>query len=509
MNREQRNFWLFLAGIMGVTVVTALAIFKEMLIGRNEIIPWLWISGFAVLFFNVAYTSGLALLSLFAKDSYLPEVFVKEFPRTALCYFVRNESKGLYERMLWSFGNSRIPGVSYWLLSDSDETEEPCEKDLIRRLESKLGRTIHYRRRQEPLERKQGNIREFVENHPEYDFLYICDADSLVPKGTLLKLIRKALHPANEDVAIFQTFIRTAHAKTLYAKFEGIASESSQSIYFKTIQAFFGRAISFGHQLLARRACLEQIRLPKGLLSHDNWDTALLDQMGLKVAYCPDVASFDEAPANYLEARAREARWAQGTLQGIPILSLKGLTEVTRFLAFYGIYCYLMQPVFLFWVLGGLFAQSFMMGELMSFKTDFAWFGFPMNATLLSILATSLFLVFFHKAVIVKTKDDLKRFAYEIFFSALIYSGNFLYASLDLFSLPFRKLIWRPMRKDPFEKISFSTAFEKLWLGTLTGALGCWYLLFGTPAPQWSLLPVLVSLAFSVPLVYFSAKVYA
>ncbi len=41
---------------------------------------------------------------------------------------------------------------------------------------------------------------------PEYVYLYVCDADGMIPKGTLLKLLRKAEHPDNRDIAIFQAF---------------------------------------------------------------------------------------------------------------------------------------------------------------------------------------------------------------------------------------------------------------------------------------------------------------
>ena len=136
----------------------------------------------------------------------------------------------------------------------------------------------------------------------------------MVPKGTLLKLLKKALHPENRDIAIFQAFVQIAHAATWYARLEKIGADLSQRFSFTAFQAVFGRTISFGHHHLARAALLKKIRLPKGLLSHDNWDTVLLDQMGYRVAFCPDVYAFDEAPTNYLEARARSRRWSQGTL---------------------------------------------------------------------------------------------------------------------------------------------------------------------------------------------------
>ncbi|MBI4970248.1 MAG: hypothetical protein HZC17_00190 [Candidatus Omnitrophica bacterium] len=266
------------------------------------------------------------------------------------------------------------------------------------------------------------------------------------------------------------------------------------------------RAISFGHQCLIRLKMFRRIDLPKGLLSHDNWDTALLDQKGFRTVFVDDVETYDEAPAHYLEARKRESRWAKGTLQGWPLIFMTGLTPQTRFLSFYSIYCYLAQPVFFFWVLLGLLSQSFYAGELMSFKTDAFWFGIFVNRTLFLILLFSLTVIFFHKLVLVRNVPDFKKFLFETGLSFLISGGNFLYATWDLLTMPFKKLAWRPMSKDPYEKLKFSDAAKQLIPGTLLGFFGFWYLFEGTPNPQWSFIPLFVSFMFSIPAVYLSAK---
>lgn len=507
MKRWNPKTLLFFSSLLGLTALGVFLVGREILFGEEEILPWVWLGGFAFLFFNVAYLFVISVFSLFLEKEDLLETYVQEFPRTALCYFLRNEdTELLYQRMEWSFQGNRLPNLDFWILSDSDAGFEVEELGLRDRLRQKYGNRVHYRRREVPYERKQGNLQDFVHSYPEYAYLYICDADSNVPKGTVLKLLKKALHPANQDIAIFQTFIRTANARTYYAHFEGIASETSQTLYFRTLQALFGETISFGHQCLAKREILQRIELPKGLLSHDNWDSARISQMGSRVAFVSDVSTFDEAPANYLEARRREARWAQGTLQGWPLLFLKGLSPGVRFLSFYGIYCYLAQPVFLLWVLAGLFSQSYLAGELLSFRTDWLLFDHFVNQTVYFVLAFSLFVIFLHKLVIVRTKEDLRKFFYELFLSTLVYSGNFFYSTLDLVSLPLRKLIWQPMKKDPFERLGLFETLKTLLPGTAVGLLGLWYLFEGTPFPRLTALPILVSLALGIPIVFFSSK---
>lgn len=507
MKRSNRKGLLFLWSLLVLTLGGTYLVGREILFGEEEILPSLWLIGFGILFANVVYLFLISILSIFLKEKPLRETYVNEFPRTALCYFLRNEdTELLYQRMDWSFQGNRLPGLDFWILSDSDAEYEPGELGLVERFRQKYGNRVHYRRRKIPFERKQGNIQDFVHSHPEYSFLYICDADSSVPKGTVLKLLKKALHPANQDIAIFQTLVCTANARTYYARFEGIASETSQKLYFKTLQALFGEAISFGHHLLARREILERIKLPKGLLSHDNWDTARISQMWFRVAFVPDVFAFDEAPANYLEARRREARWAQGTLQGWPLLFLKGLSPGVRFLSFYGIYCYLAQPVFLLWVLAGLISQSYFAGELLSFRTDWLLLGHFVNRTVYLILAFSLLVIFLHKLVIVRTREDLGKFFYELFLSTLVYSGNFFYSTLDLVCLPLRKLIWQPMKKDPFEELNLRKSLKAFLPGTMVGLFGLWYLFEGTPFPRLTALPILISLALGIPIVFFTSK---
>ncbi|MCB9800466.1 MAG: glycosyltransferase, partial [Candidatus Omnitrophica bacterium] len=442
----------------------------------------------------------------FLKNPVLEEAYVKNYPKTAMVYPIRNETHGLFERIHYSFSGNKLPQTDLWILSDSSEEFEPYEKELVRRLEQYHSGHVFYRRRKNPSERKQGNIAEFLGAHPQYTYLYICDADGMVPKRMLLKLLRKAEHPENQDIAIFQSSIRIAHAKTWYARFERIGTRFAQRLNFTAYQAIFSRSISFGHHHLARASLLAKIELPKGLLSHDNWDTAILDQMGYRVAFCPDVYAFDEAPASYLEARARSQRWAQGTLQGIPLIFMHGITLASRFLAFYGIYLYLADIVFFFWAIMGVMAHSAVAGELIHFQIDSIWLGLFTNSLLKWILVFSVAVVFCHKFSILRNFKDFREYLYELFASTFLTLNNFIYAPLNLLSLPLKKISWIPMAKDPFAKVCFWNTAKKLWLGTAFGLFGLHFCVFETPYFIWQATPILVCLIVSIPMVYLTAQ---
>jgi membrane glycosyltransferase len=498
---------LFLGAVFCLTLTGSFFVSSAIVMTDETLfLSLLWLAGFGFLFFNVAYLFLLSLVHPFLKVPILKEGYIKYLPKTALVYPVRNEGYGIFERIDYSLSGNLLPNLDLWILSDSDLSYLAAEEKLVAKLKEKYGHRIHYRRRAVPFERKQGNLKEFLHSHPEYGFLYICDADGMVPKGAILKLLRKADHHENQDVAIFQAFVQIAHATTWYSWFEKIGTRFAQQMNFVSIQSVFGRSISFGHHHLARTNALSKIRLPKGLLSHDNWDTVRLDQMGWRVVFCPDVYGFDEAPANYLEAKARASRWAQGTLQGFPLIFEPKVTLASRFMAAYGIYLYLAEIVFFFWVVLGLLSHSLLTGELIHFKIDSVWADHFTNSTLASILLFSVLVVFFHKIVILKNWQDAKRYLYEFFVSSIVTLNNFIYGPLHILSIPLKKLRWRPMAKDPFVKLNFRSTVSSLWIGTAFGLFGLYFCTEITPYFVWQITPILVSLVFSIPAVYLTAQ---
>lgn len=497
---------LFLGCILALTVLITSLVGSTLIITPETLVPsFAWLAGFGFLSFNVAYLFLLSLSQPLIRMPVLKEAYVRQFPKIAMVYPVRNEQHGMSERIHYSFSGNKLPNTDLWILSDSSEEFIPYENNLVKKLEGLHPGRVFYRRREHPVERKQGNIAEFLHSHPEYAFIYICDADGMVPKGTLLKLVRKAEHPENKDIAIFQCFVRIAHASTWYSRFERIGACFAQRFSFTAFQAIFGETISFGHHHLARTDVLRKVRLPKGLLSHDNWDTVLLRQMGWRVVFCPDVFAYDEAPANYLEARARARRWAQGTLQGWPLM-FKPAGLAARFQAFYGIYLYLADLVFFLWVVLGILAHSELTGELIHFEIDSIWFGQCTNSILKWVLLFSIGVAFFHKVTILKSWRDFKDYLFELVMSTLITLNSFVYAPLDIVSIPLRKLAWKPMMKNPFARLTLTSTALNLWVGTAFGLFGLYFCLEQTPYFVWQATPILASLILSIPLIYLTSQ---
>ncbi len=466
----------------------------------NRLYPTLWVAGFGFLIFNVVYCLVCSLYALFIRPELFPEAPLAGIPKTAILYPVLSETVGLYERMAYTLANNDAAGVDLWVLSDSPMDMEVLsyESQVVQKLRDRFGQDrIHYWRRKQPTERKQGNIQGWLDHHRhEYPFFIVCDADTILPEGAVARLLRKAAHPANQDIAIFQTKIHITHARTYFAKFQASSTPLVQRLYVTVNQRVFGRSMYFGHAALVRSSDFAEIRLPKGIYSHDIWESALLDQIGKSVVFCSDVISYEEVPGHYLEMRAREKRWAKGNLQTFPLLWAPGLSLHTRFHVFYGLYMYIAQPVFLIWIILGFFGGSILEGKLLSFQRYTFLGASVVDLEMTSMLIGVLLVVFLHKMVVARSWRDVRDIVYEILLSTFLCLNNVLYQTIDLLSLPFGKRGWRPMTKDPEARLSFKETAANLWPSTALGLLGLYW--GWAYAPHWFYAAFLFLLSFTL-----------
>ncbi len=474
----------------------------------NLLFPIVWLIGFSVLIFNVAYNLVCSLYYLITKPYILKEATLEAIPSCAIVYPIRNEAVGLYERMEYTLVNNNLPNVKFCFLSDSDPEYFEYESDVVAKLRNKFSKEkVYYWHRAKPEERKQGNIKGWLFNHyKEFKYFLVCDADSMIPKGALLKLLRKAEHPQNQDIAIFQSYTIIIHAKTLFSRWQAIGSMVMQRLYTETNQRIFGCSLSFGHGNLIRVKPFLEIEIPKGVLSHDIWDMAFLNQKGFRTVYCPDVISYEEAPSNYLEMRLRDKRWIKGNLQTFPLLAAKDLSAGARFYIFYGLYLYLSQPVFLAWIILSILGNSLLFGQFLFFKPlIFTEYNATINIKMVVMTIMILTVVFFHKFVICRSKKDIIDIVKELFISSLICLNNIFYQSLDIIIIIFRKIKWIPMKKDPYDSLSIMKTVKNFWLSTSLGVFLLFFGLINSPHGTLFALPILLNFALSIPVIYITS----
>jgi len=487
-------------GLMFVLTGTAVWLCTKSRLVEAEIgYVFVWLFCFGFLTFNVSYIFIVSLYSAFLKPQIFKEIDIKNIPKSAIVYTVRNESIGLYERMEYSFANNDHRNVDLVLLSDSSPEYYPYEEEVIKKLKDRFGfERVKYLPRKVPREKKYGALIEWAFNYLDYHYLLVCDADSILGKGSLIKLLKKAEHPENQDIAIFQAHLKGAHTKTLFAKTLANSSDVMQRIYMKANQRIFGRCMSFGHGCLIRSRYFMETEVPKGALSHDIWETATLDMKGYRTVFCHDVIGFEEHPSNYLEAVKRDRRWMKGNFETFRLLFDKRLSFETKFYIAYGLYTYIIDAVFLFWILLNLFRAY-----------RYAYFiPLQLDPTLTGLLIFVLSVIWGHKYVNVKSLGEVKSITLGTLITTLVCLNGVFHKGLSVLVLPFTKKGWNPMAKNPYQKLNLKELVIALWPVTIFGIIltyvGVKY------APLWALVtsPFLVNFTLSIPLVYFTSLTY-
>lgn len=505
---------LFMMSILLFTFLSSFWIYGTIDFSASNIfLSIFWMSGFVILTFNIGYMLISSIVAIFMKEERFKEKDLLTIPNTAIFYVVRNEHEDvLFSNMYRSFQDNFIGNIDLWLLSNSDSEESVSgEKRVICRLRKYFGedRVGYFQTKENPLRRKHICIQEWLKEHPEYKYFLVCDADSKLPVGTALKFIRKAEHPDNQDVVVFQSQINVQSKPTYFVKFLGSGQNICQRIYTRANQKVFGRSVSYGSGCLIRCKEFGEIDVPDWVLSHDIWDTVCLEEKKYRVVFCSDVVTFGGFPSNYVEYLKRSRRWIKGTMESLGIILKKKIPIGTRFMALYPIYMYLSQPVFFLWIMTGFFLDSKLWKTL--FVTQkFAFLGNSyVDLEMGSHLFLTLFIITAHRFIKCKNMKEIGMVFIQLFASLLICLNSIVFDSLATIEwLVQRKkgMQWVPMKKKEDKSISLSEVARKLWIATLVGVTG---LTLGyIYSPTWALvaLPFLCSFIFGIPVTYLTGK---
>ena len=231
-----------------------------------------------------------------------------------------------------------------------------AEQAAFRRLRRLVGDRVFYRRRAENVDRKAGNIADWVRTFGgAYDHMIVLDADSLMTGDALTRLA--GLMQADPRAGLIQTVPAVIGARTLFARLEQFASRLYGPVFARGMAWWCGTEGNYwGHNAIIRvRAFAEQAGLPhlKGekpfgghILSHDFVEAALLRRAGWSVRLEPDVAgSWEEGPPTLIDQMIRDRRWCQGNLQHLGVVAARGLNPVSRFHLIRGLSTYLAAPM--------------------------------------------------------------------------------------------------------------------------------------------------------------------
>lgn len=243
---------------------------------------------------------------------------------------------------------------SLHVLSDSRDpaavqAEEAAFADL-RRAHPDLA--LHYRHRDQNIDYKSGNIREWVcSGGAAYEAMLVLDADSLMGRDTVLTLTNALA--ADPACGLVQSVPRVLPGTTLWQRLQSFASQAYGVNLARGFAMWTGSTGNFlGHNAVIRTrafaasAGLPHLpgRRPMGgvILSHDFVEAALLRRAGWGVRILPEaMASYEDTPETVLGYVRRDRRWCQGNMQHLRLVTMPGLHPLSRFHLMQGAMAYL------------------------------------------------------------------------------------------------------------------------------------------------------------------------
>ena len=382
---KPRALWLRRVFILLVTIsMTAIAaeqMYMVLSVSTLTILEALVLVLFIALFAWIAFSFASAfvgfLLSLGRIDCVLGIDPTQELPqlsaRHALLVPTYNESPGRIVARLQAIYESvsdcgRISHFDFYMLSDTTDPaiwlqEESQYLALVDRTQSS---SMFYRHRLKNFARKSGNISEWVVRFGgHYESMIILDADSLMTGDTIVRIA--AGIERNPHVGLIQTLPIIINGQSLFARLQQFAGRLYGPMLARGISWWYGTESNYwGHNAAIRVKAFADCaalpvlsgRKPFGghILSHDFVEAALMRRSGWAIVTAPGLlGSYEEVPPSIAEYAARDRRWCQGNLQHLKVLSGRGLHWVSRLHFFTGIGAYLTAPMWLIFLLTGIF----------------------------------------------------------------------------------------------------------------------------------------------------------
>jgi len=458
-------------------------------------------------------------------------------PATAIAIPIYNEDvsrvyEGLRTIYLDLVRAGCIERFDFFILSDSNNPNKWIEEevawiDLCKQVKG-FGR-IFYRKRMVNLNRKSGNISDFLRRWGrKYRYMVVLDADSLMEAETLMRMVQ--LMEVNPRAGIIQTVPAPIQAQTFFARLMQFAGTLYGPIFQAGLNYWQAACGNFwGHNAIIRCApFMEHCGLPTltqgagraRFMSHDYVEAALMRRADYEVWMAYELGgSYENLPPTPLDHACRDRRWCRGNLQHAWMLTAQGLHSVNRLHLLMGILSYAASPLwFLFLLLGMMQAwveKSFGAGK--SFDSDVGLSSF------LDIGGGRLSLLLFGAAVTMLTlpkllaaclvlKDKARRqafgggmrvvagFAVEHALSVLLAPVQMIFNSRFVVEIMMgRDVPWNPQSRDVggVDWEGIVTSYIPHTIVGLCWALLAWHI---GPALFWWLSPVTFGLIISIPL---------
>jgi membrane glycosyltransferase len=463
-----------------------------------------------------------------------------DLPATAMVIPIYNEDvsrvyEGLRTIYLDLARAGYIERFDFFILSDSNNPNKWIEEeiawiDLCKQVKG-FGR-IFYRKRMVNLNRKSGNISDFLRRWGrKYRYMVVLDADSLMKAETLARMVQ--LMEVNPQAGIIQTVPAPIQGQTFFARLMQFAGTLYGPIFQAGLNYWQAASGNFwGHNAIIRCApFMEHCALPMltgaaggnraRFMSHDYVEAALMRRANYEVWMAYELGgSFENLPPTPLDHACRDRRWCRGNLQHAWMLTAQGLHSVNRLHLLMGILSYAASPLWLLFLLLGMLqgwlASAFGAGPRFDADVGLSSFldiGGGRLALLLFAVAVTMLTLPKMLAVGLVLRDRERRkefggvirvvagFATEHTLSVLLAPVQMVFNSRFVVEIMLgRDVPWNPQRRDMEGGVDWEgivTAYAPHTILGLIWAFLAWRI---GPAFFWWLSPVTFGLIVSIPL---------
>lgn len=356
-----RLFATFILITLGLSV--PLVVGLALVLAPLEALDVLLVSLFALNTLWVAAAAATALIGMRSERGVgsVPPVGWRPRDRTAVLYLICGEDPhGVVARIAALRAdlvrNGTADTTDIWLLSDTTGPARIAEDNAMAPLVA--AGVVRFRRRDENLRRKPGNLSDWIERHgSDYTGMLVMDADSAMTASRLSEL--RFQMERNPRLGLVQSGIGLRPGTTRFARLQRLSTRLTGPVFIRGLEGWSGPAGNYwGHNALIRiEAFREAMHLPAlsgpapyggDFLSHDFVEAAWLVKAGWQVAIAPATRGSSEDATETLEAfHRRDRRWCQGNLQHIRALFAHRLHPISRIHLAFGVQSYLSAPIWL------------------------------------------------------------------------------------------------------------------------------------------------------------------
>jgi membrane glycosyltransferase len=460
--------------------------------------------------------------------------------RTAILLPIYNEATGPVFARLEAIMKSvaALPEADrfdFFVLSDTtkadvgEEEQRAYEQLLVRQ---NAGGRLFYRRREQNIGRKAGNIADFLTTSGgAYEYMLVLDADSLMDGKTILEMVRRM--KADPRLGLLQSLPQIIGLSTLFGRLLQFATGLYGPYFARGLAAVQGEQGTFwGHNALIRTRAFASAcgmapltgKPPFGghILSHDTVEAALLARDGWKVRLDPDLTgSYEEAPANMVDYAKRDRRWCQGNLQHSRILAAPRFRFWSRISILQGVFAYLASPIWCIFLLASLAAPLVAPPPVyFDGHSPFPVFPHPETTTALALLFGLVALLILPKLLLVarallggNSADFggsvrlLISFLLEILLTSILAPIHMMFHCRSVFQvLTGADSGWPTADRDD-GSLPIPAAFFATWWMSIAGAGAIAFSHTYAPEMFYWLLPVALPLVFAPLLVWMTASV--